>query len=47
MNPEEFFYKHFNTPEKRSKLIRYFWVVSLFMMLLGFFFMFIFWNRGI
>lgn len=34
----------YNTPEKRAELLRYFWIISLFMMILGFFFMFIFWN---
>lgn len=47
MNLEDFFNKHFNTPERRAKLLRYFWVISLSMMLLGIFFMFLFWDRGI
>jgi hypothetical protein len=47
MNLEDFLNKHFNTPEKRANLLRYFWVISLLMMLLGIFFMFVFWDRGI
>lgn len=47
MNLEEYLNKHFNTPEQRGRLLRYFWVISLSMMLLGFFFIFYFWDRGI
>jgi hypothetical protein len=38
------FERFYNTPEARAKLFRYFWVISLFMMCLGFFFMIVFWN---
>ncbi|OPY33372.1 MAG: hypothetical protein A4E32_00658 [Methanomassiliicoccales archaeon PtaU1.Bin124] len=44
---DDFLNSFVNTPEKRAKLLRYFWVISLFMLVLGFFFMILFWDRGI
>jgi len=38
------FEKFYNTPEARAKLFRAFWIISLFMMVLGFMFMAVFWN---
>jgi hypothetical protein len=37
----------FEDPVSRARLLRYFWYISLGMMIMGFIFMAIFWNTGI
>jgi hypothetical protein len=44
---DDFLNSFFNTPEKRAKMLRYFWVVSLSMLVFGFIMIIVFWNRGI
>ncbi len=36
--------KLFDTPEKRARLVRYAWLISLLMLLLGYGLMVFFWN---
>jgi hypothetical protein len=36
--------KLFDTPEKRARLVRYAWLISLLMLLLGYLLMVIFWD---
>jgi len=34
----------FNTPEKKARLLRYAWIISLLMLLLGYGLMVLFWD---
>lgn len=36
--------KLFNTPEKKARLIRWTWLISLFMLIMGYLFIFLFWD---
>lgn len=38
------FEKFFDTPEKRARLVRYAWLISLLMLVLGYALMVIFWD---
>lgn len=38
------FEKLFDTPEKRARLVRYAWLISLLMLVLGYALMVIFWD---
>lgn len=44
---DDFLNSFINTPEKRGRVLRYFWVISLFMLIFGFLMIIVFWNRGI
>ena len=37
--------KLFDTPEKRARLVRYAWLISLLMLALGYVLMAVFWDR--
>ncbi len=37
--------KLFDTPEKRARLVRYAWLISLLMLVLGYVLMAVFWDR--
>jgi hypothetical protein len=34
----------FNTPEKRARLARWAWLISLFMLVMGYIIIFLFWD---
>jgi hypothetical protein len=34
----------FDTPEKRARLVRWAWLISLFMLVMGYVFMLLFWD---
>lgn len=36
--------KLFNTPEKKARLVRWTWLISLFMLVMGYLFIFLFWD---
>lgn len=36
--------KLFNTPEKKARLIRWTWLISLFMLVMGYLLIFMFWD---
>ena len=44
---DDFLNSFINTPQKRARILRYFWVVSLSMLVFGFLMIIFFWNRGI
>ena len=44
MNPENLFLRFFGTPEKKARLIRWTWLISLLMLLLGYFLIVMFWD---
>ncbi|HUT27862.1 MAG TPA: hypothetical protein VMW85_07450 [Methanomassiliicoccales archaeon] len=44
MNIERIILKLFGTPEKKARLIRWTWLISLLMLLLGYFLIVIFWD---
>lgn len=44
MNLERILIKLFDTPEKKARWLRWTWLISLFMLLLGYLLIIIFWD---
>jgi len=44
MNLEKLFTRLFDTPEKKARWIKWTWLISLLMLLLGYFLIVIFWD---
>jgi len=44
---DDFLNSFINTPQKKARVLRYFWVISLLMLIFGFVMILFFWERGI